>query len=252
MIKDTASANTINPNADGDKITKSIFWRTLRFAFPLTVPVLTGFLFMGIAYGILMTTSGCSPIWTFLCSFMVFAGSMQYVALTLFSSAFHPLYAFALTLMVNARHIFYGLSMLDKLKYSGKWKPYIVFALCDESFSILSSTTPPPEVHRDLFYFFITFLNRWYWIIGSVVGAVLGNTITFNTKGLDFALTALFAVIFVENWMKKENRLSSAIGVICSVICLFFWKGRFIIPAMLLMLIVFALQSKFSAVQGEA
>ena len=227
--------------------------RALKAAFPLTLPVLAGFLFMGMAYGILMSSIGLGAGWTFLTSWMVLAGSMQFVAINLFTAAFNPIAALTMTLMVNARHIFYGLSMLDKLKDAGRYKYYIVFALCDETFSILSSNDPPADCDRSLFMFFVALLDRWYWIIGSVLGAVLGNIIPVSTKGLDFALTALFVVIFLNNWAEKKNRISSAIGVACSIICLVLFKSGFIIPAMILILIVFALTSKkLTVISGDA
>jgi len=206
---------------------------------------MAGFLFLGIAYGVLMHSIGLGAGWTFLMSFLVFAGSMQYVAITFFTAYFNPLYALAVTLMVNARHIFYGLSMLDKIKDAGPFKPYIIFALCDETFSILCSAEIPEGVDRGFFMFFVAFLNRWYWILGSLCGVLIGNILTFNTQGLDFTLTALFVVIFLNQWMKPENRSSSLIGVGCSLLCLIlFGPNRFIIPAMALMLGVFGLSGK--------
>jgi len=215
--------------------------RAFMAAFPLTLPVMAGFLFLGIAYGVLMHSMGLGAFWTFLTSFLVFAGSMQYVALTLFAASFNPIYALAVTLMVNARHIFYGLSMLERIKDAGCFKPYVVFALCDETFSILCSADIPDEVDRGFFMFFVAFLNRWYWIIGSVSGALIGNLITFSTQGLDFTLTAMFIVIFLNQWMKPQNRRSSLVGVGCSLLCLvLFGSDRFIIPAMVMILGVFA------------
>jgi len=216
-----------------------------RAAFPLTLPVLAGFLFLGIAYGVLMHGIGVGPGWTFLTSFLVFAGSMQYVAIALFTASFNPMYTLAVTLMVNARHIFYGLSMLDKVKDAGPFRPYIIFAMCDETFSILCSAQAPEGVDSGFFMFFVALLNRWYWILGSVCGALLGNLLTFNTQGLDFTLTALFVVIFLNQWAKRANRSSSLIGVGCSLLCLIlFGPDGFIIPAMALMLGVFALSGK--------
>jgi len=219
--------------------------RAFRAAFPLTLPVMAGFLFLGIAYGVLMHGIGLGAGWTFLTSFIVFAGAMQYIAITLFTAAFNPLYALFVTLMVNARHIFYGLSMLEKMKGAGRFKPFVIFAMCDETFSILCSAEAPEGVDRGFFMFFVALLNWWYWIIGSLLGVLLGNLLAFNAQGLDFTLTALFVVIFLNQWMKPENRPSSLIGVGCSLLCLIlFGAYHFIIPAMALMLIVFALTGK--------
>ena len=212
-----------------------------RAAFPLTLPVLAGFLFLGIAYGVLMRGAGAHVGWIFFTSYMVFAGSMQYLAIGFLAMPFDPLYAFVLTLMVNARHIFYGLSILDKLAAAKRFRPYIVLMLCDETFSILSSNDAPEGVDTGWFMFIVALLNRWYWILGSVLGGVLGDILPFDTRGLDFALTALFTVIFAENWLDRKNRPSAAIGVATSFICLLIFGSNFIIPAMILMLIVFAL-----------
>lgn len=217
----------------------------LKAAFPHTLPVLAGFLFLGVAYGILMKSIGYGAGWTFLVSFLVFAGSMQYVAITLLTSAFNPLYALFITLMVNARHIFYGLSMLEKLKKAGRLKPYLIFAMCDETFSILCSAKPEKDVDHNWFMFFIAFLNRWYWIIGSVIGALLGEYIKFSTRGLDFALTALFVVIFINQWREQKNHYPAIIGVISTIICLgIFGRSNFVIPSMVLILTIFALSGE--------
>ncbi|WP_027628160.1 AzlC family ABC transporter permease [Ruminiclostridium cellobioparum] len=219
--------------------------KALKAAFPHTLPVLAGFLFLGVAYGILMKSIGYGAGWTFLMSFLVFAGSMQYVGITLLTATFNPLYALFITLMVNARHIFYGISMLEKFKNTGRFKPYLIFAMCDESFSILCSAKPEKDVDKNWFMFFIVFLNRWYWIIGSVLGALLGNYIKFNTKGLDFALTALFVVIFINQWQELKNHFPAVVGVISSAVCLLiFGPDKFIIPAMILILIIFTFSNK--------
>jgi len=171
--------------------------KALKAAFPHTIPVFTGFTFLGIAYGILMNSKGYGFGWIVLMSFMAFAGSAQYVAINLLTSIFNPIYALLLTLMVNARHLFYGISMLDKYKGTGKFKPYLIFGLCDETFSIICSTNPPEGVNRNWFMFFITMLDHGYWVLGSALGGLLGYMVSFNTKGLDFVLTALFVVIFI-------------------------------------------------------
>ncbi len=219
--------------------------KALKAAFPHTLPVLAGFLFLGVAYGILMKSIGYGAGWTFLMSFLVFAGSMQYVGITLLTATFNPLYALFITLMVNARHIFYGISMLEKFKNTGRFKPYLIFAMCDESFSISCSAKPEKDVDKNWFMFFIVFLNRWYWITGSVLGALLGNYIKFNTKGLDFALTALFVVIFINQWQEQKNHFPAVVGVISSAVCLLiFGPDKFIIPAMILILIIFTFSNK--------
>ncbi|MCL2858009.1 MAG: AzlC family ABC transporter permease [Oscillospiraceae bacterium] len=219
--------------------------RALKAAFPLTLPVMAGFVFLGTAYGVLMQSLGLGAGWTFLMSAVVFAGAMQYVAITLFTAAFNPLYALAITLMVNARHIFYGLSLLKKMRAAGPFKPLIVFALCDETFSIICTAEAPEGVDRGMFMFFVALLNWCYWVLGSLLGVLVGGLLTLSTQGLDFTLTALFVVIFLNQWAKPGSRPSSLIGVVCSLLCLFlFGPELFIIPAMALMLVVFAISGK--------
>jgi 4-azaleucine resistance transporter AzlC len=229
----------------------------LKAAFPHTIPVLTGFLFLGAAYGIVMSSKGYGIGWTVLMSLFAFAGSAQYIAVTFLTTVFNPVYALLMTLIINARHLFYGISMLDKYKNAGRLKPYLIFGLCDETFSIVCSTQPPAGVSKNWFYFFVTLLDHSYWVAGSAIGGLLGAFVSFDIKGLDFVLTALFVVIFVGQWRKKENRLPAVIGVVCSVVCLLiFGQSGFIIPAMLAILASLTLfrrglDAKTSAVKEE-
>lgn len=217
----------------------------LRVAFPLTIPVLTGFLFLGIAYGVLMGTKGYSAIWSFLMSAIAFCGSMQFVAITLLTIVFNPLQAFLLSLTVNARHLFYGISVLKKYKGIGKIKPFLIYVLCDETFSIVSSATPPEEINKKWFYFWISFLNYLYWMTGSLLGGLLSSRVHFDTKGLDFVLTALFVVIFIEQWEEWGKRLPGFLGIACSCLCLvIFGPDYFIIPAMITILFALMLCRK--------
>lgn len=229
----------------------------LKAAFPHTIPVLTGFMFLGIAYGILMNSKGYGFGWTVLMSLFAFAGSAQYIAVTFLTTVFNPVYALLMTLIINARHLFYGISMLDKYKNAGRLKPYLIFGLCDETFSVLCSTEPPEGVNKNWFYFFVTLLDHLYWVTGSAIGGLLGSVISFNIKGLDFVLTALFVVIFVGQWRTRKNRLPAMVGVLCSVVCLLiFGQRHFIIPAMLAILASLTLfrkglDAKISAAKEE-
>jgi 4-azaleucine resistance transporter AzlC len=216
-----------------------------KAAFPYTIPVFTGFTFLGIAYGILMSSKGYGVGWIALMSLMAFAGSAQYVAITFLTSIFNPIYALLMTLMVNARHLFYGISMLDKYKDTGKFKPYLIFGLCDETFSIVCSNEPPEGVNRNWFYFFITFLNHSYWVLGSAIGGMLGSMVSFNTKGLDFVLTALFVVIFVGQWKTQKDHKPAVIGVSSSILCVVvFGPSQFIIPSMVIILAILTFSKK--------
>lgn len=211
----------------------------LRAAFPATIPVMTGFLCLGIAYGVLMQSKGYGPLWSVLMSAIAFGGSMQFVAITLLTAAFDPIQAFLLSIMVNARHMFYGLSLLDKYKGLGKVRPFLIYVLCDETFSLVSTLEPPEGVGRKDFYFWISLLDYLYWITGTALGGLAGNLITFDTTGLDFALTALFVVLFLEQWKRAENRPAGIIGILCAAVSLaVFQADNMVIPAMVLVLMV--------------
>lgn len=211
----------------------------LRAAFPATIPVLTGFLCLGMAYGVLMQTKGYGPLWSTLMSAVAFCGSMQFVVITLLTAAFDPLEAFVLSLMVNARHLFYGLSLLEKYKGLGKVRGFLIYVLCDETFSITSSVEPPEGVERREYYFFVSLLDYLYWVCGTALGGLLGGYITFNTTGLDFALTALFIVLFLEQWKRKENQPAGLVGIGCTVLSLLvIGSDQLVIPAMMLILAV--------------
>lgn len=221
------------------------FRKAFKAAFPHTIPVLTGFLTLGMAYGVLMQTKGYGAIWSGLMSLIAFCGSMQFVAITLLTSVFNPLQALLLSIMVNARHLFYGISMLDKYKGLGKARGILIFMLCDETFSISSSIEPPAEVNRKYFYLTISVLDYLYWTTGTLLGAILGNFITFDTTGLDFALTALFVVLFLEQMKKKSNWVPGVIGLMGTFISLqIFGADNLVIPAMLIILAVLILGRK--------
>ena len=218
---------------------KESFQKAFLSAFPHTVPVLTGFLVLGMAYGVLMQTKGYGILWAVLMSAIAYCGSMQFVAITLLTTAFNPLQAFLLSLMVNARHLFYGISMLDKYKGLGKVRGFLIYTLCDETFSISSSITPPDGVNRKYFYLSVSLLNYSYWVFGTALGGIVGNFITFNTKGLDFVLTALFVVLFLEQIKNKENRISGFIGLSGTIIGLsLFGASNLVIPSMIIILAI--------------
>lgn len=209
----------------------------LRAAFPATIPVMTGFLCLGLAYGVLMQSKGYGPLWSTLMSAVAFGGSMQFVAITLLTTVFNPLQAFLLSIMVNARHIFYGLALLDKYKGLGKIRAVLIYTLCDETFSLVSSLAPPPEADRKQYYLCISLLDYTYWVAGTAAGGLLGNLITFNTRGMDFALTALFVVLFLEQWKRRENRPAGVIGLACAAASLAVCGAEnMVIPAMVLVL----------------
>lgn len=203
-------------------------------AFPHTIPIFAGFWFLGMTYGIYMHASGFSIWYPIFMSLTIFAGSMEFVTVNLLLGAFNPLQAFLMTLMINARHLFYGISMLDKYRGLGWKKIYLIFGMCDESFSINYTAEVPDGVDKGWFYFFVTLLNHLYWFLGSATGAIGGSLLSFNTKGLDFVMTAMFVVIFMEQWMKEKNHTTALVGLALSLLCLIvFGADDFMIPSML-------------------
>lgn len=205
-----------------------------RAAFPYTVPILAGFTFLGAAYGIYMRSLGFSAVYPMLMSITIFAGSMEFLAANILTQPFDPISAFILTLMVNARHIFYGLSMLDKYRDTGKKKWYLIFGMCDETFSITCSTDAPEGIDRGWFMFFITLFDHFYWFMGASIGGLFGSLLPFDTTGIDFVMTALFIVIFLNQWQKETEHTSAICGVVVSLLCLIiFGADSFIIPSMI-------------------
>lgn len=215
-------------------------WKgALRVAFPATIPVMTGYLCLGIAYGVLMRTAGYGLGWAVLLSVVCYAGSMEFVTVTLLTSVFDPVQALLMSIMVNARHSFYGLSILEKYRGTGWARPFLIFGLTDETFSLVSTLEPPVNVERRDFYFWITFLDYLYWLTGSAIGNLLGGVLPFDSTGMDFALTALFVVLFLEQWKKRENRPAGLIGLGCTALSLaVFGADSLVIPAMILILAV--------------
>lgn len=214
-------------------------------ALPYSLPICIGFLFIAMSYGFLMRSRGFSVFYPMAMSAFIFAGSMEFVAVELLLSAYAPLHAFLLTLMVNARHLFYGISMLEKYKGMGWKKPYLIFGMCDETFSINCTVTPPEGVDRGWFMFFVTLLNHFYWFSGATLGGIFGSFLHFSTEGLDFVMTAMFVVIFLEQWLKEENHFSAICGLVVSLLCLIlFGADQFMVPAMLAILGVLTLLRK--------
>ena len=209
--------------------------KTLRSAFLDTVPVLTGYLVLGFGFGIVLKASGYSILLALAMSALIYAGSMQYVAIGLFASGASLVTVALTTLMVNARHLFYGVSMLGKYKGVGKRKPYLIFALTDETYSLVCRDKLPVDAGREKsYYLLVSLFNHFYWIAGSVLGAVIGSLVKFNTEGIDFALTALFVTVFVEQWLTAKRTLPAVIGVAVSALCLWlFGSESFLIPAMI-------------------
>ena len=222
-------------------------------AFPYTIPIFAGFWFLGMTYGIYMNVSGFSFWYPMLMSLTIFAGSIEFVIVHMLLGAFNPLQAFAMTLMINARHLFYGISMLDRFRGLGWKKFYLIFGMCDESFSINYTADIPEDVERGWFMFSVTHLNHFYWFSGATLGGIFGSLIHFNTEGLEFVMTAMFVVIFLEQWLKEKDHRSGILGLILSAVCLAaFGADNFIIPAMLAILAVLTVMRPKMEKGGEA
>ena len=198
-----------------------------------TLPVLTGYLFLGIGFGILLQKTGYGIYWAFAMSLFMYAGSAQYLVVSLLASQASLLSTLMATLLLNARHLFYGISLLDTYRDMGKNKPYMIFALTDETYSLVTQNLPPTGVSRGAYCFFVSLLNHIYWILGCVLGGWVGSFVPVSFAGLEFVLTALFVTLFVEQWLSCQNHRPAIIGVASTLICLLiFGKNIFLIPAM--------------------
>ena len=220
--------------------------KTVKQAFIATIPVLTGYLVLGFGFGIILKANGYGIGVAFLMSLFIYAGSMQYVAIDLLAGGASLITAAITTFMVNARHLFYGISMLDKYKNTGKRKPYLIFALTDETYSLVCNENPQiSEERRKDYYLLVSMFNQIYWITGSLLGSAVGSLVNFNSEGIDFALTALFLTVFIEQWMAVKNHTPALIGVGVSVICLVLFGGdKFLIPTMLVIFVLLCLQKE--------
>jgi len=212
-----------------------MFFKTLKIAFPHTIPILAGFLFLGISYGIYMNASGFPFTYPLFMGMLIFGGSLEFVAVEMLLSPFAPVQTLIMALLIQARHIFYGLSMLEKFKGLGLKRFYLIFGMCDETFSINYSAKIPEDVDKGLFYFCVTLLNQIYWVTGAALGGIAGSLIHFELKGISFVMTAMFVVIFMEQWLKDKNHSPAFIGLGISTLCLvIFGSNYFMIPTMIL------------------
>ena len=229
----------------GDILQIQVMKKAFKCAFPYTIPIFAGFWFLGLTYGIYMNVNGFSFLYPMLMSLTIFAGSIEFIAVNMLMGAFDPLQAFAMTLMINARHLFYGIAMLDRFRGMGWKKIYLIFGMCDESFSINYTADIPEDVDRGWFMFFVTLLNHFYWFSGATLGGIFGSFLHFSTEGLDFVMTAMFVVIFLEQWLKEKNHVSAICGLVVSLLCLIlFGADQFMVPAMLAILGVLTLLRK--------
>lgn len=207
--------------------------KTFLYSFRATLPVLAGYLLLGSGFGMMLENIGYGPLWAFLMALVVYAGSGQYVAVDLIAGGASLISSAIITLAVNIRHLFYGLSLLAPFRRSGKERYYMMFALTDETFSLQCIPSLPEDIDERGYRFFISLLDHAYWITGCVLGNIVGALLPFSTEGVDFTMTALFVVIFIEQWEKNEQHLPAITGIVVSVIALLiFGPDSFLLPAM--------------------
>ena len=219
--------------------------KALKTVFLDTVPVLTGYLFLGSGFGILLSESGYSVWWSLCMSIFVFAGSGQYLAVSLLSGGASLLSAAIATFLVNARHIFYGISLLDTYGSAGKKKPYLIFALTDETYSLVTQNKPPQGMSRHAYCFAVSLLDQIYWICGCVLGSLAGKYIPISFEGVEFVLTALFVTMFVDQWLTHKTHLPAIIGAASTALCLLLFGSEiFLIPSMVLIAVLLTISLK--------
>ena len=211
-------------------------------AFPYTIPLIAGIGFFGLAYGVYMNISGFSFWYPLVMSIVIFGGSLEFLAVSLLLAPFAPLQTFILAVMIQARHLFYGIAMLEKFKGLGVKRFYLIYSMCDETFSINYAADVPDDVDRGWFMVFVSLLTQFYWTTSSVLGCLLGSLISFNTEGLDFVMTAVFTVIFLEQLLKQKKPYTAIIGVASSAVCRFFFGANsFLVPTMVCILCLLTL-----------
>ena len=210
--------------------------RIIKKVFPQTIPVMAGYISLGIAFGLLLQSIGYGPIWAFLMSLFIYAGSAQFLAVELLAAGATLTHIALLTFLLNFRHLFYGLSMIEKYRGTGIGKIYLIFGLTDETYALLTGYKTPEGLSDKSYFFAVTLMNHLYWIFGSVIGSVAGSIIPFDLTGIDFAMTALFAVLVVEQWKTNKNHIPAISGFVITVAALFiFGADNFLIPALIVM-----------------
>ncbi len=213
--------------------------RVVKAAFITSLPVMAGYVFLGIGMGILLKKAGYGIWWAFAMSLTIYAGSMQFVAVDLIAGGASLITTIITTIMVNARHLFYSISMIDRYKDGGKYRPYLIFGLTDETYSLLVNDKGPKGENIHVYRFLVTLFNQSYWIVGTMIGAAIGGVLPFSTEGIDFSMTALFVASFTAQWMETKNHFSAVTGIVCTIACLIvFGPDQFLIPAMLLITLI--------------
>lgn len=216
--------------------------KTFKYAFVRSLPIMAGYIVLGLGFGVLLQSKSYGVGWALAMGGLIYAGSMQYVAIDLLAGGASLISAALMTLMVNARHLFYGISMLERYKDTGAVKPYLIFALTDETYSVVCSGDVPDGVDRKKYYFWVSLLDQFYWVVGCVAGALLGSVLPFDTTGIDFSMTALFLVVMVEQWRSTRDHTPALVGLGVSLVCLLiFGSSNFLIPSMIGITVVLTL-----------
>ena len=216
--------------------------QTIKQAFYKSIPVMAGYVFLGIGFGILIRNAGYGLLAAAAMSLFIYAGSMQFVGVSLLTGGASILTTAITTVMVNARHLFYSISMIGKYKSAGKYKPYMIFALTDETYSLLCDGSAPDGTDPELYRFLVSLFDHSYWVMGSVIGNLLGSVLPFSTAGIEFSMTALFVASFTEQWLTAKDHIPAITGLLGTLLCLLvFGPQNFLIPAMLLITLVLTL-----------
>lgn len=216
--------------------------KTMGLAFHDTIPVFAGYIVLGIGFGVMLRVNGFGVIWAFFMSIFMYAGAMQYAAVGILASSASIATTAITTVLVNIRHIFYGISLLHKYKGLGVAKLYMIFALTDETYALVSTKQMPEGASRKLYYFLVSLFDHCYWISGCCIGAILGSVLKINFEGIDFALTALFVTILIDQWLSTKNHLPVLIGMISTAVCLaIFGSEKFLIPSMIVIVLILTL-----------
>lgn len=224
----------------------------IKQAFYKSLPVLAGYVILGIGFGILLQNAGYGVLWAISMSCLIYAGSMQYVGVGLIAGGASVITTILTTVMVNARHLFYSVSMIKRYKDAGKYKPYLIFSLTDETYSLLCDGQVLDEKSGSLYRFLVSMFNQCYWITGSIIGSLLGSVLSFSTNGIEFSMTALFIASFTEQWISARNHIPALAGLACSLLCLvIFGAEHFLIPAMLLITLTLTVAQRRIVLSGE-
>ena len=214
----------------------------VKKAFIKSLPVMAGYIVLGTGFGILLRSAGFGVLWAFAMSAFIYAGSMQYVGVSLLAGGASIITTALTTFMINARHLFYSIAMVDRYRNAGKYKPYLIFALTDETYTLLCDGKYPDGEDPDLYRFLVSLFDQSYWVTGSVIGSMLGKALPFSTEGIEFSMTALFIASYTEQWLTTHDHVPAVTGIVATVVSLLiFGPEWFLIPAMVIITVILTL-----------